>query len=559
MPAITIYNIYIIILAGNILEQNNNSLPKVTYFCMEYGLNNELPIYAGGLGILAGDHLKSAYDLNYPLTGIGILWKQDYTTQLIGEDGRPYDVYPSYDFPMVKDTGKTINLRVRGMDVTCRVMLVDKYGNAPLYLLDTNYEGSEHGWMTSKLYGGEDQDRIASEMILGIGGVRALRALGIETDVYHFNEGHAIFAGIELIREKMEKGLSFHDAWEKTRQEIVFTTHTPVEAGNEIHSHEILQHMEAYNALSYEQMTEIGGDPFNMTVAALRLCRIANGVSKEHGRTARKMWKHVDKSSEIISITNGVHPPTWQCPNIRKSWENNEDLWKPHIEAKKRLLDYVKAKTGANMNLETLTISFARRAAPYKRSELIFRDTNALDSLLKEGKIQLIFSGKAHPKDTLGKDIIQRLVQMDKKYKDKIVFLENYNMEIAELLVKGSDVWLNNPVRPLEASGTSGMKAAMNGVLNLSVVDGWVAEGPHHGVDAWLLDDVLYNEVDYSKQDEHDLQALYKVIHDEIIPIFYNNRKRWIKMMKASIDMSYQNFSSNRMVKQYYDLIYSTH
>lgn len=526
---------------------------------MEYGLNNELPIYAGGLGILAGDHLKAAHDLNYPLVGIGILWKQDYTTQLIGDDGRPYDVYPEHQFPTVEDTGKKINVRVRGMDVTCRIMKVDKYGNAPLYLLDTNFDGSEHGWMTSKLYGGEDQDRVAQEIILGIGGVRALRALGIEIDVYHFNEGHAVFAGIELIREKMEQGLSFHEAWEKTMDEIVFTTHTPVAAGNEVHNHGLLQHMEAYNGLNYDQMNELGGDPFNMTVAALRLARFANAVSKQHGRTARKMWKHVDKAAEIISITNGVHPPTWQCQNIRKAWETGGDLWQAHMEAKKKLLDYVKEKTGANMDLDVLTISFARRAAPYKRSELIFRDTNALDGLLKEGKIQLIFSGKAHPKDDLGKDIIQRLVEMDRKYKDRIVFLENYNMKIAELLVKGSDVWLNNPVRPLEASGTSGMKAAMNGVLNLSVVDGWVAEGPHHGVDSWLLDDVLYNEIDYNEQDQHDLRALYKVIYDEIIPIYYNNKNRWIKMMKASIEMSQEYFSSRRMVKQYYDFLYTKH
>ncbi len=536
----------------------HKQLPKVAYFCMEFGLNKELPIYAGGLGILAGDHLKSAKDIDVPLIGIGILWKKDYTTQLIGDDGRPYDVYPNHEFPTVKDTGKTIQVRVRGMDVTCKVMMVDKYGNVPLYLLDTNFEGNEdYGWITSKLYGGVDQDRIAQEIVLGIGGIRALRALGIGVDVYHFNEGHAVFAGLELIREKMNEGLSFQEAWRKTREEIVFTTHTPVEAGNEIHGHDLLQHMEAYNGLTYEQMIELGGNPFNMTVAALRLSRMANGVSKLHGRTARKMWKHVASSAEIISITNGVHPPTWQSSEIRNAWEKGEDLWKPHITLKKKLLDYVKETTGVNMDLDRLTISFARRAAPYKRSELIFRDTNALDSLLEEGKIQLIFSGKAHPNDTLGKDIIQRLVQMDRKYEDRIVFLENYNMGIAELMVQGSDVWLNNPVRPLEASGTSGMKAAMNGVLNVSVIDGWVAEGPHHAVNGWLLDDVLHDGIDYNNQDEHDLRALYSVIYDEIIPIFYNSKDRWIKMMKSSIEMSHYNFSSDRMVRQYYDLIYT--
>ena len=541
------------------MMHHNQSLPKVAYFCMEYGIDNELPIYAGGLGILAGDHLKSANDIKVPLIGIGILWRNDYTTQLIGADGRPYDNYPEYDFPTVKDTGKTVQVRVRGMDVTCKIMMVDVYGNAPLYLLSANFEGSEHGWMTSKLYGGVAQDRVAQEIILGVGGIRALRTLGIDIDVYHFNEGHAVFAGLELIQEKMNAGLSFHDAWQKTREEIVFTTHTPVEAGNEVHSHELLQLMEAYNGLTYEQMREVGGDPFNMTVAALRTSRIANGVSKLHGRTARKMWRSVADSAEIISITNGVHPPTWQHSSIRTAWKKGENLWEPHIELKKKLLDYVKEQTGANMDLDKLTISFARRAAPYKRSELIFRDTNALDSLLKEGKLQLIFSGKAHPNDTLGKDIIQTLVQMDRKYKDSIVFLENYNMDIAKLMVQGSDAWLNNPIRPLEASGTSGMKAAMNGVLNISVIDGWVAEGPHHKVDSWLLDEAFHYDVDYNAQDEHDLRALYKVIHEEAVPVYYNNRNRWIKMMKASISMSHHNFSSDRMVKQYYDLLYTGH
>jgi len=543
------------------MTHQKQGLPKVAYFCMEFGLDSELPIYAGGLGILAGDHLKSAKDVNVPLIGIGILWRNDYTTQLIGEDGRPYDVYPEYDFPTVKDTGKTVQVRVRGADVTCKIMRTDAHRNVPLYLLSANYPGNEeHGWMTSKLYGGEGlDDRIAQEIILGVGGIKALRALGLDIDVYHFNEGHAVFAGLELIREKMDAGLNFHDAWQKTRREIVFTTHTPVDAGNEVHSHELLQRMEAYNSLTYEQMREIGGDPFNMTVAALRTSRIANGVSKLHGRTARKMWKHVNDSAEIISITNGVHPPSWQHPDIRSAWENDEDLWKPHIELKKKLLDYVKDKNGAKMDPERLTISFARRAAPYKRSELIFRDTHALDGLLKEGKVQLIFSGKAHPHDTRGKDIIQTLVQMDRKYKDRIVFLENYNIDIAKLMVQGSDVWLNNPVRPLEASGTSGMKAAMNGVLNISVMDGWVAEGPHHGVDSWLLDEAFHHDVDYNAQDEHDLKALYKVIHDNAVPIYYNNKNRWIKMMKASIGMSYHNFSSDRMVKQYYDLLYTEH
>ncbi len=533
------------------------SLPSVAYFCMEYGLHEELPIYAGGLGILAGDLLKTAADLHLPMVGIGILWRQDYTTQLIGEDGRPYDVYPTYDYQNLKDTGITVKVRVRGSDVTCKVRMVDKYGNVPLYLLDTNFPGSEHGWMTSKLYGGASQDRIAAEIILGIGGVRVLRALGIEPDVYHFNEGHAALAGIELIREKMqEKGLPFEEACAETRRKVAFTTHTPVAAGNEAHSHELLQMMEAYDGLTGEQMKTVGGDPFNMTIAALHLAGRANAVSKLHGHTAREMWKDIPDVAPIFSITNGVHVQTWQDPRVRNAFEKGADLWEPHLQAKRDLIAYVKQHTGTTLNEDAMIIGFARRAAPYKRSELIFRNAEIVEPLLREGKLQLVFSGKAHPNDNLGKDIIQALVKMDRKYGDSVVFLENYNMQIGRLMVRGSDVWLNNPRRPLEASGTSGMKAAMNGVLNISTVDGWVAEGPQHGISGWLLDPVLDKSFEDWQQDESDLKALYRVLLTEAIPTYYQDRARWVKMMRASIDMSWQ-FSSHRMLREYYELVYA--
>lgn len=537
----------------NLLD--NGVSPRVAYFCMEFGLHPKLPIYAGGLGVLAGDYLKAAKDLNAPVTGIGILWDKDYTEQFIGQDGYPYDTYPEYDFSSVKDTGVSVKLRVRGADVTCRIHMADQYGNAPLYLLDTNFPGSEHGWMTQKLYGGAAQDRIAAEIILGIGGVRALRALGIETDIYHFNEGHAVFAGVELIREKMQnQGMSFHEAWKATEKEVVFTTHTPVEAGNEVWDHGLLQHMEAYNGLTYDQMQELGEDPFNMTIAALRLSGLANGVSKLHGQTAREMWGNVYETAPIISVTNGIHTGTWQDEDIRKAFEEGEDLWKPHMKCKNQLLEYVRQHTGADMDPDVLTIGFARRAAPYKRSELIFRNLNIIDPLLRDGKIQLVFSGKAHPNDNLGKEIIQKLVQMDRQYKDTVVFLENYNMEIAQLMVRGCDVWLNNPKRPLEASGTSGMKAAVNGVLNVSVVDGWVAEGPQHGVSGWLLCSICH--MHRANDDERDLQKLYQVLLTEVIPTYYDNRTKWLKMMRASIDMSHYQFSSHRMLREYFDVMY---
>ncbi|AVX21230.1 starch phosphorylase [Carboxydocella sporoproducens DSM 16521] len=537
--------------------QQQKTLPRVAYFCMEYGLHPQLPIYAGGLGILAGDYLKAARDMGLPVVGIGILWAQDYTEQYIGADGRPYDVFPTYDYSFLQDTGVTVTVNVRGEEVVCRIKKVDQYGNAPLYLLDTNYPGSRHGWITSKLYGGSNQDRVAQEIVLGIGGVRALRALGIEVDIYHFNEGHAVFAGLELVREKMAQGLSFQEAWRAARRQIVFTTHTPVPAGNEIHDHGLLQYMGAYNGLTYEQMKMIGGDPFGMTVAGLRLSCIANGVSRIHGEVARRMWKEVSNSAPIISVTNGVHDRTWQDPAIWDAYQKGQSLWPAHQAAKQRLIDFIRQRTGTPLNPSALLVGFARRAAPYKRSDLIFRNTSLIEPLLLNGKLQLVFSGKAHPADEHGKNIIADLVKMDRRFGDAVVFLENYNMEVAKYLVQGCDVWLNNPRRPLEASGTSGMKAAMNGVLNLSVVDGWVAEGPQHGISGWLLDHVIEKNAAHWDQDAEDLKALYHILVNEVIPTYYEDKDRWGRMMRASIEMSREKFSAHRMIREYYEQLYS--
>ncbi len=530
---------------------------KIAYFCMEYGLDKTLPLYAGGLGILAGDYLKAAKDINAPVVGIGILWWQDYTQQYINDQGYPYDTYPTFDFDFLENTGQTVTVQIEGNNVECDIYKVTRFNNAPLYLLDTGKPDTEYGWITDKLYSGDDHNRIAQEIVLGIGGIRALRKLGINVDRYHFNEGHATFAGIELIREKMGQGLDFNDALEKTREEIVFTTHTPVSAGNESHDLNLLMKLGANNGLSIEQMQELGGNPFNMTASCLHMSNIANGVSELHGETARQMWKDLDRSAPIIAITNGVHKKTWQNEKIRAAFENNGNLWETHFELKKKLVDFIAQNTDARMNPENLIIGFARRAAPYKRSELIFRDTEKIDDLLQTGKIQLVFSGKAHPNDNYGKDIVATLVKMDRKYKDNVIFLENYGMEIARYLIQGVDVWLNNPRRPMEASGTSGMKAAMNGVLNLSVLDGWVAEGPEHGVNAWILDQVFTSLEEKLAEDERDLRALYKILREEVVPIYYNNRERWIEMMTESIAMSQQSFSAVRMLKDYQDQMYS--
>ncbi|ACL69619.1 alpha-glucan family phosphorylase [Halothermothrix orenii] len=531
---------------------------KIAYFCMEYGLDQKLPLYAGGLGVLAGDYLKAAHDKKAPIIGIGMLWWQDYTTQLIGKDGYPHDTYPTYSFDYIEDTGITVTVQIEGKDVNCKIYKTNQFENAPLYLLDAGHPDSEFGWINDRLYGGDDRKRIAQEIVLGIGGVRALRALNIEVDKYHFNEGHAAFAGFELIREKMNNNnMDFENALEETRKEIVFTTHTPVSAGNEQHHLDLIESMGANNGLTREQLWQIGGDPFNMTAACLHMSYVANGVSKLHGETARRMWQHLDKKAPIISITNGVHVKTWQNPEIKEAFEQNKNLWDVHMKYKKKLVNFIAEKTDARMNPDNLIVGFARRAAPYKRSELIFRDTDKIDDLLTSGKMQLVFSGKAHPNDHYGKDIVATLVKMDQKYKDNVVFLENYGMKITKYLVQGCDVWLNNPRRPLEASGTSGMKAAINGVLNLSVLDGWVAEGPEHGISGWIIDEVFESLDEKLEEDEKDLKALYKILREEVIPIYYNDRDRWEEMMKASIAMSHRKFSAARMLEDYYNLMYN--
>jgi glycogen phosphorylase len=542
------------------LHENMNKtekIPRIAYFCMEYGLDQQFPIYAGGLGILAGDYLKAAKEENLPIVAIGILWRQDYTEQYIDDHGSPYDVFPVYEFEYLEDTGIMITVNIEGEEVQLKVWKMEHFNNVPLYLLDAGEPGTKHGDYTAKLYGGGAETRIAQEIILGIGGVRTLRTLNIEVDLYHFNEGHAVLAGLELIREKMqEQHLSFEDAWEETRRQVVFTTHTPVDAGNERHSHDLIFRLGANNTMSYEQLVRLGGDPFNMTAAALRISCISNGVSSMHGFTARQMWEEIKDKSPIISITNGVHIKTWQAPEIEEAYRKDGDIWEAHMINKKKLINFVKERTGAQMNPEALLVGFARRAAAYKRTDLIFRDTSVISPVIEGGKIQLLFSGKAHPDDDTGKSIIRELVKMDRHFKNNVVFLENYNMEIAQYIVRGCDIWLNNPCRPLEASGTSGMKAALNGVLNLSVLDGWVGEGVEHGICGWLLDEYPHVTLEDADEDERDLRALYQILLDEVIPTFYNNRPKWVEMMKASVEMSVEKFSSNRMISEYYENMY---
>lgn len=531
-----------------------NQKPKVAYFCMEFGLHEDLKIYSGGLGILAGDILKAAKDANDPMVGVGILWRQGYTSQHIDENGKVFDSYHEYSYDFLKDTGVTVSVKIKDEDVKAKVFLCEQYGNVPLYLLDTNIPDNPGWYLTGQLYGWFNEERIGQEMILSIGGIKALKALGINVDVYHFNDSHPVFAGIELIREKMEEsGASFDDALKEVKKHIVFTTHTPVVAGNEVHKHKLLWYMGAYDGLTKEQMIELGGDPFSMTAAGLRLSKKANAVAKLHGETAREMWKDIPGGKEIIAITNGVHNKTWQDESIVDAKDNNENLWNAHMALKRAMIAEIKTRTGVKLDENIMTIGFARRAAPYKRSDLIFRNKELITDIIKNRKLQIVFSGKAHPNDMTGKKIITNLVAISKEYPDSVVFIEDYDIKVGKMLTRGCDIWLNNPIRPMEASGTSGMKAAMNGVLNFSVLDGWWPEGCEHGINGWQIGGGYQG----GNSDEVDSQSLYKVLREEIIPTYYDDRAKWVDMMKKSIEMASYNFSAQRMVKEYYELMYN--
>jgi starch phosphorylase len=521
--------------------------PHVAYFCMEYGLHESFPIYSGGLGILAGDFIKAAHDLQMPMVAVGLLWARGYCVQRIGADGRPYEEFPGFTADFLEDTGVRVRVRVRGAEVQCRVWVTQKYGHCKLFLIDPIRH--EDRWITHRLYEAGTDTRIAQEMLLGIGGVRALAWLGYPIATYHFNEGHAVFAGIEMIAERMESGMQFPQAWEDVRRKIVFTTHTPVKAGNEEHQLKDLRRMGACLQLSGAEMRAIGGEPFNMTVAGLRLARAANAVAQLHGETARIMWKGVDNAAPIGAITNGVHQPTWQAREIRDAGTDPAAVWAAHLVRKQALIDLVEERHGVTLERDALFVGFARRAASYKRSDLILRDEARLAKLLDQAHVRILFAGKAHPDDETGRNIVARLVAGARQHPGKIVFLENYDMAVGRALTSGCDVWLNNPIRPLEASGTSGMKAAMNGVLNVSILDGWWPEGCEDGVNGFAIGKGEPGE------DARDLEALYDTLEKRVLPA-WKDAARWRGMMVESIRMATTKFSTDRMMREYFARLY---
>ena len=542
-----------------------SSCPRVAYFCMEYGLDPAFPIYAGGLGILAGDHMKSVGDLRVPVTGIGLFWDEGYTRQIIGSGHAVEDEYPKTPRDAVRRVDARVDVVIRGKKVPLRAWKVERFISSTLYLLEPEHETDR--WITQRLYGGGAEERIAQEIVLGVGGVRLLEKLGLSVDVYHFNEGHAVFAGLELLRMKKFGGHALSDRIAKLRNHVVFTTHTPVPAGNEVHDLALIKKMNADLGFTDAELELVGGDPFSMTVAGLRIARLANGVAELHGETAREMWKDVDGAAPIISITNGVHAPTWQDARIRaalvvdKPHKQQElELWDAHQAMKSELIDEIARRTNVKLAHDKLLVGFARRAATYKRADLIFGDERTLKKLFDKG-LQLVYSGKAHPRDLQGKALIGKVLDAARKHPKQVVFLENYDMKLGAMLTRGVDVWLNNPRRPLEASGTSGMKAAMNGVPNLSILDGWWPEGCEHGITGWKIgdpdpDDDAFDEKDVVRVDKRDRELLYQTLDRDVIPA-YHERARWVSIMRASIAMSQWRFSSDRMIEDYVNKVYS--
>ncbi|MGA3082372.1 MAG: alpha-glucan family phosphorylase [Terracidiphilus sp.] len=596
----------------------------VAYFSAEFGLHESLPIYSGGLGVLSGDHIKSASDLNIPLVGVGLFYGQGYFLQRLDSSGYQREEYLQTDVnqlpmqPAIGHNGEpvVIEIQTRSGLIRAKVWQV-KVGRLDLLLLDSNVEGNapEDRELTSRLYGGDGRTRIRQELLLGVGGFRALKAMGISPGVLHLNEGHSGFAVFEAIRNRMiEEGVDFRTAASYIPREVIFTTHTPVPAGHDRFSGDLIEeHLGRLRedlGISHDELMSYGrenpdnhGELFCMTVLGLKLSRRANAVSSLHGEVSRSMWRclfpgKTEDAVPIGHITNGVHVPSWLAPQMcrlydrhlgvgwqihsgsARTWEEIEnvddgELWETHLSLKSQLLDFVRqrayeqAKRRAEpdetlyrltkvLSPDALTIGFARRFATYKRANLVLSDMQRLASMVNDPKrpVQFLFAGKAHPHDEPGKAVLQQIAQMmrDSEFGEKFVFVEDYDINVGRHLVQGVDVWLNNPRRPLEASGTSGQKVVLNGGLNLSVLDGWWAEA-YDGLNGFAIGKGR-THTNLDVHDSRDGEDLYRVLRDELIPLFYQRDRDglprgWIKRMKRTIRTLGWRFSADRMVMDY--------
>ncbi len=602
---------------------------RAAYFSAEFGLAECLPIYSGGLGVLAGDHLKSASDLNVPLVGVGLLYQEGYFSQYLTYDGWQMETYPVNDFAnmpvkVVRNAeGQPLLVAVnfKGQPVQIQIWRID-VGRVPLYMLDTNIDANppEFRRTTGQLYGGDRELRLRQEIVLGIGGIRALKALGIDPTVIHMNEGHSAFSALERINIlRKEKGLSFDAAREIVLASTVFTTHTPVPAGNDVFDPELVRaYFESYArelGINFKVLLGYGRldpwndtEPFGMTTLALRLSAHTNGVSRLHGQVSRAMWKqiwhnHPVEDVPIDHVTNGIHVPTWiarekgalldrylgpnwaEDPDNKRVWEQasqipDTELWRTHERCREQLVSFARVhlaqqlkKRGASMaevqvgrevlTPEALTIGFARRFATYKRATLLFRDPDRLERIVNnpDRPVQIVVAGKAHPQDDEGKAYIKAIIHLarQERFRRRIVFLEDYDMHVSRRLVAGSDVWLNTPRRPLEACGTSGMKALANGSLNLSVLDGWWDEGYDQDF-GWAIG---HGEVyrDQGAQDNIESRDLYNILEKEVVPLFYQRGsdgipRGWVEKMRAGLCRLVPVFSSHRMVQDYINHYY---
>ncbi len=608
---------------GSLYDKVDPKKP-LAYFSLEYGLDTGLPVYSGGLGVLSGDTVKTSSDLGIPMVAVGLLYRYGYFRQFLSEDGWQQERYEENDWyhmpvSLVKDEHDTplrITVTLDHAPVHCQIWRVN-VGQTPLYLLDTNIPENaiKSREITSVLYGGDKDMRVRQEIILGIGGVRALHALGYDPPVYHLNEGHSWFLMLERIRFLMKyRGLSFMEAWQFIWSTTVFTTHTPVPAGNERFDPVLLErylsdHV-AELGISWNDFVSMGrifpeddAETFCMTVAALRSAAFANGVSRLHGRVTREMWHNIWPNLPVHevpigSVTNGVHSFSWLSHDMRDLYEAylgakflerpedfdvydkikkipDSELWRVHNRRRERLIFFARKRLkqqlqrrGASrleinraeqiLDPSVLTIGFARRFSTYKRGHLMFSDTERLEALVNhsERPVQILISGKAHPLDTPGKEIIKSIVAQvgEDRFRDRIVFLEDYDINIARYLVQGVDVWLNNPRRPEEASGTSGMKAALNGAVNVSILDGWWDEGYSEQTGFKIGNGEEYENVDI--QDRIEAEKLYYALEREVVPLFYDIDElglpsKWIERMKGSIMMAGKQFSTFRMMMDY--------